>query len=79
MPGITRGTILELARKNGINVEERLFTLEESYAASEALITSTTNFAAPVLSVDGRKIGDGKPGKVTLRLRELYIEHVKRS
>ena len=79
LPGITRGTILELARKNGINVEERLFTLEETYAASEALITSTTNFAAPVLSVDGRKIGDGKPGKVTLRLRELYIEHVKRS
>lgn len=79
LPGITRGTVLDLARKNGINVEERLFTLEETYAASEALITSTTNFAAPVLSVDGRQIGNGKPGKTTLRLRELYLEHVKRS
>lgn len=79
LPGITRGTVLELARKNGINVEERLFTLEETYNAREALVTSTTNFAAPVISMDGRVIGDGKPGKTTLRLRELYLEHVKRS
>lgn len=79
LPGITRGTILELARENGIAVEERLFTLEETYAASEVLLSSTTNFAAPVISLDGKTIGDGKPGKTTLRLRELYLEHAKRT
>ncbi len=78
LPGITRATILDIARKHDIAVEERLFSLEETYAASEAFITSTTNFAAPVINLDGRAIGDGKPGKTTLRLRELYLEHVKR-
>lgn len=78
LPGITRATVLELARQNGIAVEERLFSLEETYAAQEALISSATSFATPVVTLDGKTIGTGKPGDVTLRLRQLYLDNVKR-
>jgi len=72
--GITRAAILRLADYESISIEETPFTLEEAYAAREAFITSATGFALPVVSIDGHQIGDGKPGPITLRLRQLYID-----
>ncbi len=73
LPGITRATALEIAARNGFKVEERAFTVEEAKAAKEAFYTSASNFVTPVTAIDGHKIGDGKPGEISLKLRDLYI------
>jgi D-alanine transaminase len=57
-----------------MKVEERAFTVEEAISADEAFITSATLFTTPVVEIDGKKIGTGKPGDVSKRLREIYIE-----
>lgn len=72
--GITRASVLDIAEKAGIAFEERAFTPDEAKDAAEAFITSATNFVLPVTTIDGQPIGDGKPGALTLRLRQLYIE-----
>ncbi|WP_417433429.1 D-amino-acid transaminase [Kiloniella sp.] len=72
--GITRRSVLELANEADMEVEERPFTLDEVRNAAEAFVTSATTFVTPVVSLDGEKIGDGKPGALTKRLRQLYIE-----
>lgn len=72
--GITRGSVLDLARTAGISVEERSFTPEEAKAASEVFITSAGTFVMPVVSIDGLAVGDGLPGDVAARLRQIYIE-----
>ncbi|MFP5077792.1 D-amino-acid transaminase [Rhizobium sp. YIM 134829] len=72
--GITRLSILEVARDLGVPIEERAFTPEEALAASEAFITSATSFALPVTRIDGQAVGDGRPGPITLALRQAYIE-----
>lgn len=74
LPGITRKSILRLAEEAGLTIEERFFTLEEAYGAAEAFLTSASNFVLPVVSVDGRPIGNGRPGALTRRLRELYLQ-----
>lgn len=74
LPGITRQALLRLAREEGLAVEERLFTLEEAYDAAEAILTSASNFVLPVVSIDGRPVGNGKPGAMTRRLRALYLQ-----
>ncbi|KQQ75140.1 D-amino acid aminotransferase [Rhizobium sp. Leaf321] len=71
--GITRASVLDLAEKAGIGYEERAFTPDEAMNAAEAFITSATNFVMPVTRIDGKPVGDGKPGPLTLKLRELYI------
>jgi D-alanine transaminase len=72
--GITRGSIIDLARQLGLSVEERGFTTQEALSAAEVLITSATNFVMPVVKVDGHPIQDGKPGPVSQRLLQAYIE-----
>jgi len=72
--GITRAATLRLAREQGITVEERPFTVAEAQRAAEAFLTSASTFVWPVVAIDGRPIGDGRPGPVTRRLREIYIE-----
>lgn len=79
LPGITRARMLLLARENGIKIEERPFTPQEVYAAAEACISSATNFIAPVVEVDGKRISNGKMGPVVEKLRMLYLEQVPRS
>jgi D-amino acid aminotransferase len=74
LPGITRASIVDLAREAQILVEERTFTLNETSQASEAFITDSINLVLPVVSVDGTRIGTGAPGPVTNRLRELYLQ-----
>ncbi|WP_085908871.1 D-amino-acid transaminase [Kiloniella majae] len=72
--GITRRAVLSLANEADMEVEERPFTLDEVRNAAEAFVTSATTFVTAVVSLDGEKIGDGKPGALTKRLRQLYIE-----
>jgi branched-chain amino acid aminotransferase len=78
LPGITRAVILEEARSAGIPANERDFALEDVYRADEAFVTGTFGGLTPVVSVDGRTIGDGLPGPMTARLRELYDRRVER-
>ncbi|EFL88387.1 D-amino-acid transaminase [Ahrensia sp. R2A130] len=72
--GITRKSVLECARMLQMKVEERPFTIEEAYAADEAFVTSASGFANPVVEIDGKAVGTGKPGAVSEKLRGLYLE-----
>ena len=74
LAGITRKAVLQLAREQQLRIEERPFSVEEAHRAGEAFITSATTFVMPVISVDGHPIGDGRPGRLTRRLRELYVQ-----
>ena len=74
LPGVTRRAMMELARQDKINIDERAFSLQEAYQADEACITAASNFVMPVTEIDGYKIGNGKPGPVVKRLLKLYIE-----
>ncbi len=73
LAGVTRKAMLALAKEQDMRIEERLFSLEEAYAADEACITAASNFIMPVVEIDGHQIGSGKPGPIVTRLRELYI------
>lgn len=79
LPGISRFSVLPLAREMGLAVEERAFSVEELFAAREAFITSATTVVMPVVEVDGRKIADGRPGELTHALRQRYIERLRNS
>lgn len=74
LPGVTRRAIMALAQQDQIKIEERAFSLREAYEADEACITAASNFIMPVVEIDGHKIGNGKPGPIVSRLRELYIK-----
>jgi D-alanine transaminase len=69
LPGITRATVMDVAKAEGLRVEERAFTRDEALRASEAFITSATNIVMPVVTIDGEKIGNGLPGPLARRLR----------
>ena len=79
LPGITRLSALPLAREMGLAVEERAFSVDELFAAREAFITSATTVVMPVVEADGRKIGDGRPGALTLELRRRYVERLRQA
>ncbi len=70
--GITRTVMFEVAEELQLRIEERPFTVAEALAAREAFVTSATNFATPVVRIDGHVVGDGRPGPVTRALRENY-------
>ncbi|RKT27750.1 D-alanine transaminase [Roseovarius halotolerans] len=72
--GITRAAVLRFAREAQMEVEERPFTIEEAKTADEAFVTSASAFVMPVVEIDGASLGDGKPGPVARRLREIYLE-----
>lgn len=77
--GITRAAIVRLAREAQMEVEERAFTVDEAKAADEAFVTSASQFATPVIAIDGEPIGSGAPGPVAGRLREIYLEEMLRA
>jgi D-alanine transaminase len=77
--GITREAILKFAAADGLTFEERAFSVEEAQAADEAFITSATTVVMPVVSIDGKLIGNGNPGSVTLRLRQLYVDAARKA
>ena len=72
--GITRASVIRFAKEAQMEIIERPFTIEEAQAADEAFITSAGVFVMPVVEIDGKKLGDGKPGRVATRLRELYLD-----
>lgn len=72
--GITRASVIRFAKEAQMEIVERPFTVEEAQAADEAFITSAGVFVMPVVEIDGKKLGDGKPGRVATRLRELYLD-----
>jgi D-alanine transaminase len=77
LPGCTRKAVVALAEERQLRVEERPFSVDEVLAAKEAFITSATVFVQPVVSIDGRQIAGGKPGPMTSRLREIYIDFAR--
>ena len=77
--GITRGSVLKLAREHQMKVEERPFTIEEAQGAAEAFVTAASLFVCPIVEIDGVAIGDGKPGPKAARLREIYLEEAHAS
>jgi len=76
LPGVTREAVLELAPRLGLKAEERPFTLYDVWSADEAFITGTAAEIGPVVEVDGRMIGDGRPGRTTKRLMKAFRELV---
>ena len=75
--GVTRHTLLDVIRREGLEVDERPFTPAEAVAAREAFITGAGTLVLPVIAVDGKRVGEGRPGPVAARLRRLYIEQAK--
>ena len=76
LKGITRNLVIKLAKKK-FEVEERELKMDELNLAAEAFIVATNKDIVPVVQIDGKKIGDGKPGKNTKRMMELFEEFVK--
>ena len=74
LPGITRAGIVSLLESEGLEIIERAFTPEEAASATEAFTTSSGAIVAPVIALDGKQIGGGKPGPVTRRIQRLYYE-----
>jgi len=72
--GITRKAVVRCAELLQMEVEERPYTKEEAADASEAFFTSASAFVCPVVEIDGHTIGEGKPGNVVAKLREIYLE-----
>jgi D-alanine transaminase len=75
--GITRAVVLDAVKEQNIAVEERAFTLDEAYGAREAFITSASQIVLPVVSINGRAIGNGKPGPVAIALREVFHRYAE--
>jgi branched-chain amino acid aminotransferase len=78
LPGITRQTVIELAKERGIISEEKPFTLYDVYTADECFLTGTAAEIVPVVEVDGREINGGVPGEITLLLMKDFHEYVKK-
>ncbi|OHD57319.1 MAG: branched-chain-amino-acid transaminase [Spirochaetes bacterium GWF1_51_8] len=77
LPGITMSTVAELAAGMGVNLIDKLFTRAEIYTADECFLTGTAAEVVPVISLDGRVIGDGKPGAITRKLVERFQEYAR--
>ena len=77
LEGITRDSIMEIAGNEGIKVVEERFTRDELYISDEAFFTGTAAEITPIREVDGRVIGEGKPGKITKRLQSIFFDVVK--
>jgi len=77
LPGCTRKAVVALAEERQLRVEERPFTVAEALAAKEAFITSATVFVQAVVSIDGKTVANGKPGPMTDRLREIYVDFAR--
>lgn len=79
LPGVTRISLLDILREQGVDASEGAFTLEEARRAKEAFLSAASTFVMPIVQIDDAVIGDGKPGEVALKLREAYIERAKRT
>jgi D-alanine transaminase len=72
LSGITRAVLFDAVKGQGLSIEERPFALDEAYAAREAFVTSATQIVMPVIRIDGRAVGNGKPGPIATTLRREF-------
>jgi D-alanine transaminase len=79
LPGCTRKAVVALAEEHQLRVEERPFTVEEALRAREAFVTSASLFVQAVVSIDGQTIGNGQPGPMANRLREIYLDFARKT
>lgn len=77
LPGITRDSIIQIAKEHGYEVVEERFTRDELYLADEVFFTGTAAEVTPVREVDDRTIGEGKPGPITLKIQKMFFDIVK--
>jgi D-alanine transaminase len=75
--GVTRTVLLNVLKAQGLELDERPFTVEEAYAAREAFVTSASQSVMPVVRIDGRPVGNGAPGLVATALREDFHQHTE--
>jgi D-alanine transaminase len=77
LPGCTRKAVMKLAEERQLRIEERAFSVKEALAAKEAFITSASLFVQAVVTIDGETVANGKPGPMTNRLREIYVDFAR--
>jgi D-alanine transaminase len=77
LPGCTRKAVVKLAEERQLRIEERAFSVDEALKAKEAFITSASSFVQAVVTIDGKRVANGKPGPMTNRLREIYIDFAR--
>jgi D-alanine transaminase len=77
LPGITRSVVIDVIKAQGLPFEERNFTVEEAHTAREAFITSASQIVLPVVSINGRPVGNGAPGLISAALRRDYHRHAE--
>ena len=77
LAGITRSVVVDVLKTQGLAFEERAFSVEEAYAAREAFVTSASQIVLPVVSIDGRPVGNGAPGLIASALRRDYHRHAE--
>ena len=75
--GVTRAHVLRLAEELQLRVEEGPFSVAEAKTAKEAFVTAASAYVTPITAIDGAPVGDGRPGPVTLRLRDLYVRQAQ--
>jgi D-alanine transaminase len=75
--GITRTVVIETARDQGLELQERAFTRDEAYTAREAFVTSASQVVMPVVRIDDRPIANGSPGSVAMALRQAFHRHAE--
>ena len=76
LSGVTRSTLMLLAEKLGLNVDERPFSVLEAEGAKEAFFTSATSFLTPVVQINGKSLSNGKPGPISTKLFSAYIDYI---
>ena len=77
LPGITRSVVLDIITAQGLRLEERAFTVEEAHAARVAFVTSASQTVMPVVRIDGKPVGEGRPGSVVKALRRDFHAHAE--
>ena len=79
LPGVTRRAILALCAAKGFKLIETRFTLEQALNADEAFVSGASTYILPVVKIDDHELSGGKPGELTLQLREIYLEYARAS
>ncbi len=79
LPGVTRRAVVELCTRHGLRLVESRFALDDALDADEAFISGASSYVLPVVKIDDRIIGDGRPGKLTRRVREIYLDYARSS
>ena len=77
LPGVTRRAVIALCASNGLRLEERRFSFADALDADEAFISGASSYVLPVVKIDDRVIGNGRPGELTRRMREIYLDYAR--